>query len=102
MGREARMTRERRLGGGLRPAASPGRRAPRHLRRAAVAEIRSLGAAPCIRIGDPQAGAFPFLDFLTTVVTNEHGLASQRASYLKDQDPSNLLENMCIGERKRS
>jgi hypothetical protein len=77
------MTRERRLGGGLWPAASPGRRAPWHLPGAAVAKIRSLGAAPRIRIGDPQAGALPFLDFLTTVVTNEHGLASQRSSLVK-------------------
>jgi hypothetical protein len=72
-----------RLGGGLGPAASPGGRTPWHLGGAAVAEIRSLGAAPCIRIGDPQAGAFPFLDFLTTIVTNEHGLASQRSSPVK-------------------
>jgi hypothetical protein len=83
MGREARMTRDGRLSGRLRPAAPPGGGAPGHLARAAVAKIRSLGAASSIRIGDPQAGAFPFLDFLTTIVTNEHGLASQRSSSVK-------------------
>jgi hypothetical protein len=72
-----------RLGGGLRPAAPPGGRVPGHLARAAVAKIRSLGAAPCICIGDPQAGALSFLDFLATIVTNKHGLASQRSSPVK-------------------
>jgi hypothetical protein len=72
------MTRERGLGGGLWPAAPPRGGAAGHLARAAVTKIRSLGAASSIRIGDPQAGAFPFLDFLTAIVTNEHSLASQR------------------------
>jgi hypothetical protein len=67
-----------RLGGGLGAAASPGGRAPWHLARAAVAKIRGLGASPGIRIGDPEAGALSFLDFLTTIVTNKHGLACQR------------------------
>jgi hypothetical protein len=72
-----------RLGGGLRATAPSGGRAPWHLARAAVAKIRSLGASSCIRIGDPQAGALSFLDFLTTIVTNKHGLACQRSSPVK-------------------
>jgi hypothetical protein len=99
MGREVPMKGGWRLGGRLRPAAPAGGGAPGHLARAVVAKVRSLGAASSIGIGDPQAGAFPFLDFLTTIVTNEHGLASQRSLPVKRCEPTILTKSGRIIQR---
>ena len=64
------------LSGGsrLRSAASACRCPPRHLARAVVAEIGGLGPTTRVRVRDTHGRTFTFVDFLSTIVTNENRL----------------------------
>jgi hypothetical protein len=53
-----------------------------HLAGTVVAEVRLLGAATRVGIGQPQRRALSFTDFLAAIVANENGLTSQlKASF---------------------
>jgi hypothetical protein len=62
----------------LRPAASACRGTPWHLAGAVVAEIRGLGAATRVCVRDTHGRTFTFVDFLSTIVTNENRLPCQK------------------------
>src|SRR2546421_6678108 len=58
---------------GLRAPATASGGLAGHLRRAVVAEVALLRAAPGVRIRQAQRCAFTLVNFLATVVANEHG-----------------------------
>lgn len=77
-GGQARATTRLRLRGcGFRPPAPPGGGTSRHLAGAVVAEIGGLRASARVRKGHAQGSALSLAHFRTTIVTNEHCLASQ-------------------------
>lgn len=65
---------------GLAAAASD--RLARHLRRASVAEIGLLGAAPGVAEGQAEHRAAVLLDFLAAPVADEDGLLGHEASHV--------------------
>src|SRR5213083_521726 len=72
-------------GDGLGPPSAPRRRVTGHPAGAVVAEIGLRRTATRIGIVDSHRRAFTFIDFVATVVTDEHRLASHDSSSFFDR-----------------
>src|SRR5437868_8612961 len=76
-----RKERERKLGRGLRPAPAASDRTPAELLGFVVGDVELANALARVAEGDANRRPFSFRDFHAGHVGNEHGLASQCASF---------------------